>query len=151
MRTVALFRRGSTAIEFALMLPLLMIFMAAIIDWGWYMTQRVAVARATMDGARVGATVFEPSTVAAGSLIKPRAESRARDVLAGMGMPCAAMSASCVVTATYCNTGDGGVCNNPPFDALVLQLRYDYTPFFGFLPTPPEISDYFLMAVENQR
>jgi hypothetical protein len=144
------FRRGSTAIEFAMMLPLLLFFLSAIIDWGWYMTQRVAVARATMDGARVGATVFEPSSVTAGTLIKPRAENRAKDVLNGMGMPCN-LSSGCVVTATYCANGAGGICNNPPFDALVVQLQYEYTPFFGFAPTPDDIDDYFLMAVENQR
>lgn len=144
------FRRGSTAIEFALVLPLLLFFLSVIIDWGWFMSQRVTVARATMDGARVGATKFEPSTVTAGSLIEPRAEERAKDVLAGMGMPCDDPTV-CVVTATYCANGAGGVCANPPIDSLVVQVSYAFTPFFGFSPMPSEIRDDFLMAVENQR
>jgi hypothetical protein len=142
-------RRAAAALEFALMLPMLLIFLSAVIDWGWYMTQRVAVARATMDGCRVGATVYEPDSVVAGSLIKPRAVNRAKDVLLGMGMPCNA--GNCLITATYCANGAGGVCNSPPFDGLVLQIAYDFTPFFGFAPVPTDITDFFLMAVEHQR
>jgi hypothetical protein len=142
-------RRGAAAIEFAIWLPILMVFLSAVVDWGWFMTRRVALARATMDGARVGATVYEPSSVTAGTLMKPRAESRAKNVLAGMGMPCTA--GLCTVTATYCGDGAGGVCNNPPFDGIVVQTTYVYEPFFGFVATPTLISDYFIMAVENQR
>ena len=141
-------RRATAAIEFALWLPILLLFISAVVDWGWYMTRRVNVARATMDAARVGATVYEPTSVTAGTLIRPRAITRAKDVLLGMGMPC---GASCIVTATYCSNGGGGVCNNPPFDALVVQIQYEYEPFFGFIPVPNDIEEFFLMAVENQR
>jgi Flp pilus assembly protein TadG len=142
-------RRAATAIEFAMMLPILLFFVSAVVDWGWYMTQRVAVARATMDGCRVGATVYEPSSLTAGTLIKPRAENRAKDVLSGMNMPCTA--GRCSVTATYCANGAGGKCNNPPFDALVVETQYDFDPFFGFVPIPDDMQEFFLMAVENQR
>ncbi|MEQ1507890.1 MAG: TadE/TadG family type IV pilus assembly protein [Myxococcota bacterium] len=142
-------RRGAAAIEFALWLPVLLMFLSAVVDWGYYMTQRVAVARAVMEGTRRGAAQFESPAVAAGSVIGPTAGARASLVLTELGITCPA--ANCIVSSTYCDTGQGGVCNNPPIDALVVQIQYDFEPFFGLVPTPAGITERFEMAVENQR
>ena len=74
-------RAGSAAVEFALWLPVMLMFVASVVDYGFYMTRRVTVARAAMEGARMGAAVFEADNVAPGSMIVPIAESRAGEVL----------------------------------------------------------------------
>lgn len=140
--------RGAAAVEFAIWMPILAMLVSAVVDWGWYMTRRVSVARATMDGARIAAALYEPTTVVPGSVLKPAAEQRAKDVLNGMGMSCTA--SVCTTKATYCAVGAGGVCNNPPFNALVLEVTYQYTPFFGFVSIPTNMYDKFMMATENQ-
>ncbi|MCB9675569.1 MAG: pilus assembly protein [Alphaproteobacteria bacterium] len=48
-------RRGSAAIEFAFWLPVVMVMLSGIIDFGWYMSRSEIVMRAARDGARQGA------------------------------------------------------------------------------------------------
>lgn len=147
-------RRGSAAVEFFIWLPILMFLLSAVVDWGYYMSTKVGVARAAMDGARIAAATFEPSTSTAGSLILPRAKARTLEVLTQTGIVCA--GATCTIDAQYCTSGANGPCddadgNAPPVDALLVSVRYDFTPFFGFAVTPAVIYDEFVMATENQR
>ncbi len=139
-------RRGIAAVEFALWLPVLFFLVAAVVDWGFYMHQKVNVARAAIDGCRMGAAMFEPNDISAGSLSRPAAESRAYEVLNGLGISCG----SCV-RAQYCSNGSGGACGAPPFDALLIEINYTFTPFFGMANTPTTIQERFMMASENQR
>lgn len=141
-------RRGASVIEFAIWLPVLLMLISAVIDWGSYMTTRVSVARGVMEGARRGASVFEPTTVPPGSQIVPKAKARTKLVLEDIGVDCA--PPGCVIDATYCNAGQGGPCQNPPFQGLVVRVTTGFEPFFGFVPVPTQISESFLMAVENQ-
>lgn len=151
-----LFRRGVAATEFALWLPILLLLIAGVIDWGAYMNARSGVTRAVIDGARVGAAQFESATDPAGSVAGPVAEQRARDVLDGLGLGCN----GCVITADFCarNTagpcdvnGAAGVPQTPPVDSLLVRIRYDFEPWFGFAFTPDFILVDFVMAMENQR
>jgi hypothetical protein len=141
-------KRGSAAVEFALLSTVLFLFLSAVVDWGWFMTQRVSVARASMDGARVGAATYESTLVADGSLTVPAAEARTMEVLADLKMDC--LPDVCKVIVTHCNVGEGGVCQSPPFEAIHVDLTYDYVPFFGFIPTPPTLHSEFIMATESQ-
>jgi hypothetical protein len=131
-------RRGAAAIEFALWLPILLMFLSAVVDWGSYMTTRVTVARAVMEGTRTGASVFVPQTIA-----------RTNRIFTDMGINCT--NPGCF-RVRYCSIGDGAApCRNPPLDAIVVEARLDFTPFFGFVPTPPRIVERFEMAVESQQ
>jgi hypothetical protein len=141
-------RRGSAAIEFALWLPVMLVFVAAVVDYGFYMTRRVSVARATMEGARVGAAVFEPNNVPAGSQIVPAAQNRASEVLTDIGIACP--GAGCTITVNFCPAGGGGACGSPPFTAIQVEIDYDISPVFGLVPVPTHIHELQLMAVENQ-
>lgn len=141
-------RRGAAAVEFALWLPILLIFVSAVIDWGSYMTTRVTVARAVMEGTRTGASVFEPPNIGArGSRIVPRTIQRTEQIFTDMGITCA--SPGCF-RVEYCDTGEGGVCRNPPLNAIVVEARMPFVPFFGFVPVPDSIVERFEMAVESQ-
>lgn len=44
--------RGAAAVEFALVVPLLLIMLFAIIDFGWVLTQQLSVTAAAREGAR---------------------------------------------------------------------------------------------------
>jgi hypothetical protein len=141
-------RRGSAAIEFAIWLPVLLMFVSTIIDYGFYMTQRVAVARATMEGARGGAAIFEPDTIAPGTNIIPAAKSRSGLILSQTGIACP--SASCVINVSYCPSGSA-TCGFPPFDAVQVEIVYQFRPLIGLIPTPTQMDEKLVMAVENQR
>jgi len=142
-------RSGSAAIEFALWLPVLLMFVATIVDYGIYMTERVSVARATMEGARSGAAIFEPDLVSPGTNIRPAALARSSDILTQLGVTCP--SASCTIDVTYCPSPGGGACGFPPFDAVMVDIKLQFTPLFGLVPTPSVIHETLIMAVENQR
>lgn len=149
--------RGIAATEFALWLPILVLLVAGVIDWGAYMNTRAGVTRAVIDGARVGASKFESDTDAAGSISAPAATARATEVLTNLGLPC---TTGCVVSAQFCPrdtagpcdaTTSGGVTQNPPVDSLLVSIRYDFVPWFGFAFTPTTVTDSFVMAMESQR
>ncbi len=46
--------RGAAVVEFALVLPLLLMLLVGAIDWGWYFYLREVVTNAAREGARVG-------------------------------------------------------------------------------------------------
>lgn len=150
-------RRGSAAVEFFLWVPILVFLVAAVIDWGFYMNTRTYVARAAMDGARVGTSTYEPSTSPAGSVVVPKAKARTLQVLQDLGLPC--VPATCTIDVKYCPSGVSGVCDcddgtgacHPPVDAIRVLVTYDFEPYFGTAFTPDVIVDDFVMAVENQR
>lgn len=46
-------RRGATLVEFAMVLPMLMLIVLGIMEFGWYTRTQLAVANAVREGARV--------------------------------------------------------------------------------------------------
>jgi hypothetical protein len=142
-------RRGSTAIEFALWLPILLMFLSAVVDWGHHWNQRVAVARAVMEGSRTASAVYEgPTVLPPGSKISQRARDRTQLIMGEFGIPCP--SPACTIQVDWCNTG-GAVCGSPPFQAIQIRVQLQYQPLFGMVPTPTTITENFLMATEYQR
>ena len=61
------FRKGASAVEFALTLPVLTTLFAAIMEYGWLFWQQQAVLSAVRDGVRVGVATSQaddPESVA---------------------------------------------------------------------------------------
>ena len=52
---------GQALVEFAFVLPILLLFMVAIIDFGIMFYSQMAVSNAAWEGARAGATIIDPS------------------------------------------------------------------------------------------
>lgn len=65
-RRIRFKRRGSTLVEFALLLPVLLAILLGIIEFGWLISRTYMVGNATREGARYGA------------LGKPVADTKAR-------------------------------------------------------------------------
>ena len=68
-------RRGSHAIEFALIFPIFVVFVMGSIDYFWYMLQRYQVTDAVATGCRTGALAIntpyiDPSLIAAETIIE---------------------------------------------------------------------------------
>lgn len=47
---------GQAIVEFALLIPLFLILIAAVIDFGWVLTHELSLSSAVREGARVGIT-----------------------------------------------------------------------------------------------
>lgn len=131
------YRRGSSALEFALTLPVVMIVLTGILEYGWYLFQLANVVHALRDGTRIGVTVpLEDPTPPI-----ERAESHARAVMNGLGVPCDDGD-GCNVTAVI-TPGDD-------FDVLNLSIEVDYTPIVGLLPAPSQLRGSFTMMMQEQ-
>ncbi len=57
--------KGQSLVEFALILPLMLLLLCAIVDYGWLFTHELVLSTAVRDGARVGITCAEDSSFAA--------------------------------------------------------------------------------------
>ena len=70
-------QRGAAAVEFALVLPILLAIVLGVIDWGWYFCVREAAINASREGART-ATLLGNTTA--------NGVARANTYLASVGM-----------------------------------------------------------------
>jgi Flp pilus assembly protein TadG len=107
-------QRGSSAVEFALVLPLLLFVVFAIVDFGWLFFTDAQVTNAARQGARTGAAQ-DPGLV----------ESKAKD------------SAEQALTASHLDVGKANVdakCDDSagPASAFVtVDITYTYEPLIG--------------------
>jgi len=131
-------RRGISVVEFALSLPVLLVLVAVIIEFGWYVSRTLVVSRAAHDAARYGASVYEAPTSPPGTLSVPAAEGFALQILLGAGMPC---GGGCTISAHV---------DTSPFETIRVEVDYPYQPIFGLVSIPREIHYAFTTAVEAQ-
>jgi len=127
-------RRGSTAIEFALTLPVIFVIMAGILEYGWYLFQLSSVVHAVRDGTRIGVTVpldEGPEAIAT---------THARNVLEGLGVSCG--SGACNVEGALVPTGD--------ITVLRLEIEVPYEPVIGLLPHPSHLHSHFSMMMQDR-
>jgi Flp pilus assembly protein TadG len=108
---------GNAAVEFGLVLPLLLIILLGIVDWGQVHFTRMTMTNAAREGARVGVT---QSSVA---LAEDRAEEAARLYLENSGVPNVTINVEMV--------------DNRILEVRVFQNPFD--PLIGFVPTPGEL------------
>ncbi len=128
-------RRGASALEFALTLPVVMAVLAGILEYGWFLFQLSNVVHALRDGTRIGVSV--PRSDAAGP--GARAEAHTRAVLDGLGVACT--GGGCVVKSVIESAGDAAV--------LTTTVSVDYDPIVGLLPAPPLLQGSFTMMLQD--
>lgn len=108
-------RRGANAIEFAFVLPVLLLVLIGILDWGWYMYRWMNFELAANRGARIASgTIDDPGGAA-------------------VDAACATLEAygtDCTDVVRY--EVPGGTLE--PAGRVVLEAPFD--PLIGFVPTP---------------
>ena len=92
--------RGAAAVEFALILPLLMVILFGTIDWGWYFFVQQIVNNAAREGARVGSLTV-PGTSGAAATASAQAEAQATTYLTAAGLDGGKATVTPVVTPTF--------------------------------------------------
>lgn len=103
--------RGAAAVEFALVMPILLMLVMGIIDFGYMINRSSMITNAARDGAR------EASLQGDLAMIRQAAENSLQDV------PGATISVTCTKPA-------GGACASYDTDAVsggVAQVTIDYT------------------------
>ncbi len=111
-------QRGAAAVEFALVLPVLLLVMLGAIDWGHYfMVEQIAV-NAAREGARVG-SLHPPSSPDGDMVLDAETTATAYLTRAGLNL------ARAIVTAV------------PGTESVVVQVSYRTGSITGFLDLVP--------------
>jgi Flp pilus assembly protein TadG len=115
---------GAAAVEFAIVLPLLMLIVLGCIDWGYYFFCDQIVTNAAREGARAGA-VADPALNPNRRAI---AEAAARNYLTASGITGGTGRPTLTITAT--DDSSGGALG------VRVDISYAVGSVSGFLPTP---------------
>ena len=110
-------QRGQALVEFALMLPLLLIVLFAVVDFGVGLTRWIAITNAAREGARLGAVGGEVGEI----------KLKAIDTSDGI------LGDSDIEVGFFDADGSGGI---DPGDSVVVDVHYEYdliTPLGRFL------------------
>jgi Flp pilus assembly protein TadG len=121
-------QRGAAAVEFALVLPFLMLIVLGTIDWGYFFFVEQIVTNAAREGARVGSlTPNDPAAPdpAADATAVAEAEGTAETYLTNAGLSAA--------NATIAAVNDG--------NAVVVTVSYTTGSITGFLDLVPLMPD----------
>lgn len=115
-------RSGATIVEFALVVPILIAIMLAVMEAGWLIKNNMQVANGAREGAR--AASIGKSTANVKALVAKRAAP----------LEVTTTVQHTVEDKTY-DTKDSGLANDAPAGALVrVTVRHRHKPLTGFFP-----------------
>jgi Flp pilus assembly protein TadG len=114
-------RRGTTALEFALVFPLAMLLLAGIVDWAWFMFQELTMVVATGRGSRIAGGLPDESDPTG------TAETSTRTWMSAYGLD----GDAATVDASIDSASDPQV--------VTVTASLDFTPLIGMVPTPDEV------------
>jgi Flp pilus assembly protein TadG len=107
-------QRGQSLVEFALVLPLFLLILAAIVDFGMGLATTITISNAAREGARLG--VVNPSPTAI--------EARVRSVAAGVDATRLNVSTACLTPSGSSWAPCSGTWAQG--DSMIVRVDYDY-------------------------
>lgn len=131
-------RRGASAIEFALCLPVFCALIFGVIEYGWIFFQQANVIAAVREGARYSVTLDKNGTPAPDEA----AIDRVKTTLKGVGYS-DSMVAAATIGAVY--TGAS------PEETITVSANVPYQAIIGIIPTPGTIHGEMTMILELQQ
>lgn len=132
-------------VEFALVIPVLLLVVAGIIDMGFMLFNRMTVINASREGARAGVT-----QVANPTAIPSLAQSAALGAATGLNTGWLSSTVTCVAhQQATCDFVSGGQPDPMPGDAVSVTVSYDYHSFFAAIfGTTIPLSASTVMVIE---
>lgn len=130
-------RRGATAIEFALLLPVFCAILFGVIEYAWVFYQQSNVVAATRDALRLAVTL--PKTNDPEPAVAAFDEVRTK--LTGFGYSTDQLDAA-TIDATY--------NGSTPDETLTVAVSMPYQPIIGLVSTPVSINATMTMRLELQ-
>lgn len=133
-------RRGSNAVEFALLLPVFTVLLGAVLDYGYYFYINQAVNVAVRNGVRMAVA---DKTLLTQVQRTAKASDHAESSLAEYNISCTSL---CTFTGSKDLTINYA---SDTFTAYRLQLQRPYSPMIGMVPVPTINGASYTMRVEN--
>ncbi len=127
-------KRGSYAIEFALVLPLLLAVIGAIVEYGSFFNQQIDMVGVVRDTIRTGATQRHTWT--------PTPIARAREVAFAGLIEQGWDPQNAVVDVT--------LSGSAPDQVMSVSISVPYRPIFGMIPVPKSVNGGAVMRMEDQ-
>ncbi len=131
-------QRGSNAVEFALTLPVLVVMLSGLIDYGWYFSQHQAVLSAVREATRAGTLAGEDEDAAAIAI------ARAQEALTQAGLNGGAA------------TVDVDFLGAAPNLLIEVDVSVPFSPLMGTLALlgdhtyPPTLNGRLVARIEDQ-
>lgn len=127
--------RGAAAVEFALVMPLLLLLVFGIIQYGYILSFRQALSQAAAEGARAAAVA--PASMSATDK-QAAARNAAQQALSSYGVTCGSSVMTCAISIIPCPRDSTKTCAQ-------VALTYDYEerplmPSVPFVPVPDALS-----------
>lgn len=127
--------RGAAAVEFALVVPLLLLLVFGIIQYGYMLSFRQALSQAAAEGARAAAVA--PSALTAAQK-QDAAGNAVQQALDSYDVTCGSSVMTCAITIIPCP-------QDTTKDCAQVALSYDYgerplMPKVPFVPVPDTLS-----------
>lgn len=121
--------RGQALTEFALVIPVFLLVLSGILDFGFMLYSRMTVINAAREGARAAVQASDSTT--APSVAQGRAISAAAQ--AGLGLAASNVTISCVNTKTVGSCSFATSTSSQPGDSVSVGVTYAYRSFFPLL------------------
>ncbi len=112
--------RGQSLVEFALVLPVFLLILSGLLDFGFLLYSRMTVINAAREGARVATTMTDNPGAIPGAV-----SSRVSEAASGLPVT---TSTSCVLGAS--NTSP---CTFEAGNSITVTVTYDHHAFFPLL------------------
>lgn len=124
--------RGQSLVEFAVVLPVFLLILCGILDFGFALYSRMSVINAAREGARAASVAPDHTTIDSTAIARAVAAAQS----SGLTITNSDVSVTCVATApppapSSCdfNTQAGALAG----DSLRVTIDYSYKSFFPFL------------------
>jgi Flp pilus assembly protein TadG len=136
-------RRGQATVEFALILPVFLLLLAGVIEFGRVFWSYGVLLQAAQAGARQGAVLgaaTSDTTIA----------NAAQQTAANGGLTISTSNVTVSATCSYASSTSITAANRTRGNVLTVQLSYQYTPLIPFLPmTSLHLSPSSSMEIEQ--
>jgi Flp pilus assembly protein TadG len=119
--------RGQALVEFALVLPIFILLLAGMLDFGAALYSRMTVINAAREGARAAVTAPLKSDIP--SLVSTAVSNASNGLTIGATASCVAIK----TTPAPCNFGTGAGTLAKAGDAVDVNVTYTYHTFFPFM------------------
>ena len=126
---------GASAVEFALIAPVVLLLLFGIISYGYMLSFRQAISQGAAEGARAAAVA---PAVYTNSQLQDAALDAVQQALDNYGTTCGSAALTCTVTIGNCPQNAAKQCATVAIDYL-----YDHHPLlpdFPFIPMPEHLS-----------
>jgi len=118
--------RGQSLVEFALVIPVFMLVLAGILDFGFMLYSRMTVINATREAARAVVTSVDNPVA-----IPPLVDSTVLANAGGLVVADVSTTTACIaLQQASCDFSSGGQPDPVPGDAVRVTVHYTYHSFF---------------------